>query len=134
MSVDEAMWDQIRRGTPPTLQAVDALAALDRVTLGSGRVAALRSKMVAEVFGAGPLQELLEQGAVTDVLVNGTDGVWIDRGNGLEETSCEVGDAVAVRRLAVRLATAAGRRLDETTPFVDGLLPGGVRLHAVLPP
>lgn len=80
------------------------------------------------------MEELLGLGDVTDVLVNGTDGVWVDRGEGLERTGCDVGDAAAVRRLAVRLATMAGRRLDETTPFVDGLLPGGVRLHAVLPP
>lgn len=134
MSLNQAMWDQIRHGAAPTPETVGDLAALERVTLGSSRVAALRSKLSSEVFGAGPLQDLLGLTAVTDVLVNGTDGVWIDRGQGLELTGCDVGDAGDVRRLAVRLATMAGRRLDETTPFVDGLLPGGVRLHAVLPP
>lgn len=134
MSLSEAMWDQIRHGAPPTPEAVEELAGLDRVTLGAGRVAVLKSRLSADVFGAGPLEELLGLTDVTDVLVNGTDGVWIDRGEGLERTRCDVGDATAVRRLAVRLATIAGRRLDETTPFVDGLLPGGVRLHAVLPP
>lgn len=134
MSLNQAMWDQIRRGAAPTPETVGDLAALERVTLGSRRVAALESKLSSEVFGAGPLQDLLGLTSVTDVLVNGTDGVWVDRGQGLERTGCDVGDAGAVRRLAVRLATMAGRRLDETTPFVDGLLPGGVRLHAVLPP
>ncbi|MBO1753746.1 TadA family conjugal transfer-associated ATPase [Allobranchiibius sp. CTAmp26] len=128
------MWGQIREGAAPTPETVGALASLDRVTLGAGRVRQLQSQLSAEVFGAGPLEELLALPGVTDVLVNGTDGVWIDRGEGLEPTACEVGDAAAVRRLAVRLATSAGRRLDETSPFVDGLLPGGVRLHAVLPP
>ncbi|WP_341747013.1 TadA family conjugal transfer-associated ATPase, partial [Dermatophilus congolensis] len=71
---------------------------------------------------------------VTDILVNGTDTVWIDRGNGLETTDIEIGDPDAVRRLAVRLAGLADRRLDEASPYVDGLLPGGIRLHAVLPP
>ncbi|WP_307864503.1 TadA family conjugal transfer-associated ATPase [Allobranchiibius sp. CTAmp26] len=134
MSIGEAMWGQIREGAAPTPETVGALASLDRVTLGAGRVRQLQSQLSAEVFGAGPLEELLALPGVTDVLVNGTDGVWIDRGEGLEPTACEVGDAAAVRRLAVRLATSAGRRLDETSPFVDGLLPGGVRLHAVLPP
>ena len=134
MSIGDAMWDHIREGAAPTPQTVGALASLDRVTLGAGRVRQLQSQLAAEVFGAGPLEELLGLPDVTDVLVNGTDGVWIDRGEGLEPTTCDVGDAAAARRLAVRLATSAGRRLDETSPFVDGLLPGGVRLHAVLPP
>ncbi|NYJ73406.1 TadA family conjugal transfer-associated ATPase [Allobranchiibius huperziae] len=134
MSIGEAMWGRIREGSAPTPESVGELASLDRVTLGAGRVQQLQSRLSAEVFGAGPLEELLALPGVTDVLVNGTDGVWIDRGEGLEPTTCDVGDAAAVRRLAVRLATNAGRRLDETSPYVDGLLTGGVRLHAVLPP
>jgi len=77
---------------------------------------------------------LLADPQVTDVLVNAGSGVWVDRGDGLTRADCEVGDEPAVRRLAVRLAGIAGRRLDDTCPYVDGLLPGGVRLHAVLPP
>lgn len=134
MSIDSAMWGQIRSGAAPTPSSVQELASLDRLRLGAGRVHELHSQLTADVFGAGPLEAYLEIPGVTDVLVNGTGGVWVDRGEGLEEVACEVGDAAAVRRLAVRLATSAGRRLDETSPFVDGLLPGGVRLHAVLPP
>jgi pilus assembly protein CpaF len=85
-------------------------------------------------LGAGPLEPLLADPQVTDVLVNASSGVWVDRGDGLTRTDCKVGDEPAVRRLAVRLAGIAGRRLDDTSPYVDGLLPGGVRLHAVLPP
>lgn len=83
---------------------------------------------------AGPLCPWLVATDVTDVLVNGADGVWIDRGRGLERVPCDLGDAEALRRLAVRLAGLAGRRLDEVSPYVDGQLPGGIRLHAVLPP
>ena len=60
--------------------------------------------------------------------------MWVDRGDGLSRADVVVGDEAAVRRLAVRLTGLAGRRLDDTCPYVDGLLPGGVRLHAVLPP
>ncbi len=134
MSIGEAMWERIREGQAPSADAVGQLAGIDRVALGSRRVAQLESRLTAEVLGAGPLQDALELDGVTDVLVNGTDGMWIDRGAGLEPMVCDVGDAAAVRRLAVRLATSAGRRLDESSPYVDGLLPGGVRLHAVLPP
>jgi pilus assembly protein CpaF len=82
----------------------------------------------------GPLQPLVDDPAVTDVLVNGADGVWVDRGDGLEPAEVELGGEGAVRALAVRLAAAAGRRLDESRPWVDARLPAGVRLHAVVPP
>lgn len=82
--------------------------------------------------GAGPLEHLLALPGVTDVLVNGPDQVWIDRGHGLER--CEVGFAGPdeVRRLATRLAAAAGRRLDDASPWVDARLADGTRVHAVL--
>jgi pilus assembly protein CpaF len=89
---------------------------------------------VDELAGAGPLEPLLRLPGVTDVLVNGPDEVWIDRGAGLELTAVRFPGDDAVRRLAVRLAAAAGRRLDDAAPWVDVGLPDGTRLHAVLPP
>lgn len=84
--------------------------------------------------GAGPLEELLHEPGVSDVLVNGPDAVFVDRGAGLEAADVRFVHDEAVRRLAIRLAATAGRRLDDAQPFVDGRLPGGVRLHAVLAP
>jgi len=133
-AVGAALWEEIREGRSPTPQSVEDLAAVDAAVLGERSVRTLAGRLRSEVFGAGPLDPLLAVAGVTDVLVNGSAGVWLDRGQGLERAGVEVGDAAAVRRLAVRLATLAGRRLDETVPYVDGLLPGGVRLHAVLPP
>jgi pilus assembly protein CpaF len=89
---------------------------------------------VDEVAGAGPLEPLLRTAGVTDVLVNGPEQVWWDRGGGLERAAVRFDDDDAVRRLAVRLAAAAGRRLDDASPWVDVGLPDGTRLHAVLPP
>ncbi|TWP34355.1 TadA family conjugal transfer-associated ATPase [Leekyejoonella antrihumi] len=128
------MWAQIRAGHEPTSERVDHVAEIDSAVLGATSVQRLRSRLSADVFGAGPLEPLIADPEVTDVLVNGVAGVWVDRGQGLEPVGTVLGDSAAVRRLAVRLATLAGRRLDETCPYVDGLLPGGVRLHAVLPP
>ena len=87
-----------------------------------------------ELSGAGVLEPLLRTPGVTDVLVNGPAEVWMDRGAGLERTGARFPDEAAVRRLAVRLAAAAGRRLDDAAPWVDAGLPDGTRLHAVLPP
>jgi pilus assembly protein CpaF len=92
------------------------------------------------VRGLGPLRDIAELPDVTDILVNGGDHVpgghrvWIDRGHGLEAATVELAGEDDVRALAVRLAAAAGRRLDESMPWVDARLPGGMRLHAVVPP
>lgn len=91
-------------------------------------VAALRRDSV----GAGPLDPLLAVPGVTDVLVNGHQQVYIDRGHGLEQVAAVFASEAEVRRLAVRLAASVGRRLDDGSPFVDARLATGVRVHAVL--
>ncbi|MCJ7827045.1 MAG: TadA family conjugal transfer-associated ATPase [Demequinaceae bacterium] len=83
---------------------------------------------------AGPLQSAIEVPGVTDVLVNGPDDVWIDRGAGLERAAVRFASVGEVRELAVRLASLGGRRLDDASPLVDARLPDGTRLHAALPP
>ncbi|HEV7906558.1 MAG TPA: TadA family conjugal transfer-associated ATPase [Pseudonocardiaceae bacterium] len=88
-----------------------------------------------EFVGAGPLEDLLTDPDTTDVLVTGPDDVWVDGRHGLRRSAVRFPDEASIRRLAQRLAVAAGRRLDEAAPYVDGWLPGaGIRLHAVLPP
>ncbi len=111
-------------------------AAVRRRTagLGAAQTLDLLRAVQAELTGAGPLAGLLADPDVTDVLVNGASEVWSDRGDGLHRESITFDSEDDVRRLAVRLASAAGRRLDTGVPFVDARLPGGVRLHAVIPP
>lgn len=82
--------------------------------------------------GAGPLEELLALPGVTDVLVNGPDRVYVDRGRGLELTGLRLASEAEVVRLATRFAALVGRRLDPASPFVDARLPDGTRVHAVL--
>ncbi|WP_124039977.1 TadA family conjugal transfer-associated ATPase [Neoactinobaculum massilliense] len=100
-----------------------------RDLLGHGRE-------VRRAIGAfGPtLQPLLDDQTITDILINGTHGIWVDRGAGLERMDQDHMDQEEVRALAVRLAAAAGQRLDDASPIVDGTFEGGLRLHAVLPP
>jgi pilus assembly protein CpaF len=118
----------------PTPARVAAALRSEGVVLGDTAVLEVSGLMQSEFTGAGPLEVLLRRPGVTDVLVNGPDEIWVDQGAGLERTSVHIGDETAVRRLAQRLAASAGRRLDDAIPFVDARLPGGVRLHAVLPP
>ena len=89
----------------------------------------------AELSGFGSeLASLLQDPQVTDVLINGPQQVWVDSGGGLCKTRLDFGSPGNLRTLAVRLAGAAGKRLDDAAPIADGTLPGGIRLHAVLPP
>lgn len=132
--VGKAMWEHIRSGQPPTAERIATVAGSEAAVLGDRNASALGRRWSAEVLGGGPLQPLLDEPDVTDVLVNGPSQVWVDRGGGLEAADIDLGGDDDVRRLAVRLAAIAGRRLDDASPWVDGQLPGGVRLHAVLPP
>ena len=87
-----------------------------------------------EIVGAGPLSALVADPEVTDVVVNGPDDVWVDRGAGMQRAAVSFPDAEAVRRLAQRLAAAGERRLDGASPYVDARLPDGTRMHAVIAP
>lgn len=119
---------------PPTHAALLAAVRAENALLGQQEVLDLAGRLHAEMLGAGPLEPVLADPDVTDVVVNGPSEVYCDRGRGLERVDVPFPDATAVRRLAVRLATACGRRIDEAVPWVDATLPTGVRLHAVLPP
>ncbi|HEX7105999.1 MAG TPA: TadA family conjugal transfer-associated ATPase, partial [Acidothermaceae bacterium] len=136
---DDALVRRVRRrlvaGGLPASRAGVALAVRgDSPTQDATRVLATVDALRDELAGAGPLEPLLHEDGVTDVLVNGAAEVWVDRGRGLELTDVRFGSERELRRLAVRLAAAAGRRLDDAVPCADVRLPDGVRLHAVLPP
>jgi pilus assembly protein CpaF len=124
----------IGTGAAPTPAHVAAALRADGRVLGDTEVLSLADEVRADLVGAGPLEPLLRDPGVTDVLVNGPGEVWVEAGAGLQLTQVRFADESAVRRLAQRLAAVAGRRLDDTAPYADARLPGGVRLHAVLPP
>jgi pilus assembly protein CpaF len=118
----------------------DAIRAESAGVLGDTDVLSNLRLLQTELTGAGILEPLLCADGTTDVLVSAPDSVWVDDGRGLRRTAVRFDGEAAVRRLAQRLALAAGRRLDEAQPWVDGQLTGlgsgefTVRLHAVLPP
>ncbi|MDI3313521.1 MAG: TadA family conjugal transfer-associated ATPase [Mycobacterium sp.] len=117
-----------------------AIRAESGGVLGDTEVLSHLRVLQTELTGAGILDPLLCADGTTDVLVTAPDSVWVDDGNGLRRSTIRFPNEAAVRRLAQRLALAAGRRLDDAQPWVDGQLTGMgsgefvVRLHAVLPP
>jgi pilus assembly protein CpaF len=117
-----------------------AIRAESGGVLGDAEVLSNMRVLQTELTGVGILEPVLCADGTTDVLVTAPDAVWVDDGNGLRRSTIRFTDDAAVRRLAQRLALAAGRRLDEAQPWVDGELTGlgagqfTVRLHAVLPP
>ncbi|UYQ63537.1 TadA family conjugal transfer-associated ATPase [Streptomyces peucetius] len=121
-------------GAEPTPARVAAALRAQGRLLGDAEVLGGTEKLRCELVGTGPLEPLLADPSVTDVLVSSHDRVWVDRGRGLELTEVTFTDAASVRRLAQRLAAVAERRLDDARPWVDARLPDGTRMHAVIPP
>ena len=103
-----------------------AIRAESGGVLGDTEVLTNLRVLQTELTGAGPLEPLLRAPGTTDVLVTAPDAVWVDDGTGLRPASVRFTDEAAVRRLAQRLAVAAGRRLDDAQPWVDGQLTGGL--------
>lgn len=139
MSISPELLERVRRtlaekGSEPTPALVAAALRADGTLVGDSIVLAVVAALHREAMGAGPLDGLLSEAGITDILVNGPNEVYVDRGSGLERIALRTGDETAVRRLATRLAAAAGRRLDDATPYVDVRLPDGTRFHAVLSP
>ena len=120
----------LARGAPPARATTDA----SRPGCGAREAAGTLEMLRARQKGMDPaLSDLLDDPAVTDVLINGTHA-WVDRGGGLVRVDAGIRDEADARHAAIRLASACGARLDDASPIADGTLPGGVRLHAVLPP
>ena len=139
MNAEVQFVDRVRRrlaasAAPDLGVVVRAEQSSASVIADDASLAAIEREVAAHVSGAGPLEPLLGLPGITDVLVNAPSEVWLDRGRGLERAGVTFADDIAVRRLAQRLASVAGRRLDDSSPFVDAALPDGTRLHAVLPP
>ena len=117
-----------------TLGTVAAALRSEGVVLGHEALLELAEAIKSDLTGLGILQPLLADKSITDILVNGHNQVCVDRGSGIEETEFRFENDGQVRQLAQRLALSVGRRLDQSSPFVDARLESGIRLHACLFP
>lgn len=130
--LDQVREDLVLRPGGVDVPRIARLLREDGRMLGAATILELTARVRDHVDGLGPLQSLLGPG-ITDILVNDDGRVWVDGEEGLHRAPLQLGP-VQARELAVRLATAGGRRLDDAVPWADAHLPSGIRLHAVLPP
>ena len=91
-------------------------------------------EVLDEVFGLGPLEPLLKDPTVSDILVNGPDSIYVERGGRMVETNVRFKDGAHVRMIIDRIVSNIGRRIDDSSPIVDARLEDGSRVCAVIPP
>jgi pilus assembly protein CpaF len=106
----------------------------ERMVLPAGRLGALARELADEIAGFGPVEALLRDPEVTEVMVNGPGPVWVERHGRIEPTDVVLASAEQVLRLVHRVVGPLGLRVDESQPYVEARLPDGSRLHAIIPP
>lgn len=127
--------DRLAAGSlSPDPASVAAALTQERCLLGPEGIEAVSRVICEEFLGSDPVVAHLRDPAVTDVLINGSSSMWVERSGKLEQVENAFPDEEAVRAYAQRLAIRAGRRVDDASPFVDARLPDGTRMHAILPP
>ena len=104
------------------------------VSLSAGERESLSLEVLDEVFGLGPLEPLMQDPSISDILVNGSKEVYVERGGLLEETSVVFKDDAHLMHIIDKIVSAVGRRIDEASPMVDARLADGSRVNVVIPP
>jgi pilus assembly protein CpaF len=110
------------------------IATERRIQVSAREQRQLARELVDDMVGLGPLEPLLADETITDIMVNGPDRVFIERRGRIEEVPVRVRDSAHLTRIAQRIASAVGRRIDEASPSVDARLADGSRVNIVLPP
>ena len=111
----------------------EVLAEL-KLTLNRREQFALEKVLVDELLGLGPLEELLSDPAISDIMVNGPDQTFIERKGRLELASIQFRDEEHLFQIAQRICNSVGRRVDQTTPLADARLKDGSRVNVIVPP
>jgi pilus assembly protein CpaF len=112
----------------------EELCRFRRKSLGTADHQRLIDELVDEVFGLGPLECLMRDPTISDILVNGAHEVYIERGGRLKRSDVVFADDQHVLRIIQRIVARVGRRIDEVSPMVDARLPDGSRINAVVAP
>jgi pilus assembly protein CpaF len=120
--------------TERVLRAVTEQLALDRTPLTRDERRQLVREIADDILGYGPLEPLLRDDSVTEVMVNNADQIYIERAGKIEKTSTAFVDDAHLLRIIDKIVSQVGRRVDESSPMVDARLPDGSRVNAIIPP
>ncbi|MEQ8819448.1 MAG: CpaF family protein [Sumerlaeia bacterium] len=127
----EADEDELARAVT---EFTDAALTRPDLALNEDERRRLSRDLLQEALGTGPLAPLMADPAVTDILVNGPDAVFVERFGRLEKTRLRFRNDAHLLRIIQRIVAQVGRRIDEASPMVDARLPDGSRLNATIPP
>ncbi|HYY34475.1 MAG TPA: CpaF family protein [Gaiellaceae bacterium] len=116
------------------LRAVTEQLALDRTPLTRDERRQLVREITDDILGYGPLEPLLRDDSITEVMVNGYDRIYIERNGKIERTPTTFVDDAHLLRIIDKIVSQVGRRVDEASPMVDARLPDGSRVNAIIPP
>ena len=115
-------------------QTLSELLSREETPLTTPDRSRIVQEVVDEVLGHGPIEPLLRDPTVTEVMVNGPQRVYVERSGQLEQAGVEFADEAHLRRVIDRIVSRVGRRVDEASPMVDARLPDGSRVNAIVPP
>jgi pilus assembly protein CpaF len=115
-------------------RTVHVLIDEEKLPLAVDERAQIAKEVLYETLGLGPLEPLLSDPDINDILVNGADSVWVDRDGKLEQTNIRFKDDNHLLHVIGRIVARVGRRVDESSPIVDARLPDGSRVNAIIPP
>ncbi|WP_373532405.1 CpaF family protein [Vampirovibrio sp.] len=115
-------------------QFLEKILIAEKVPMGTSERSVLIQELVEEVVGLGPLEPLLRDPTISEIMVNGPKNVYIERLGKLHKTTVTFKDNAHVMHIIERIVSAVGRRVDEKTPMVDARLKDGSRFNAIIPP
>ncbi|WP_245159530.1 CpaF family protein [Blastococcus sp. CT_GayMR19] len=116
------------------LGELDEVVEEENVPLSTDERLRLTAELADDVLGYGPLQRLLDDSAVSEIMVNGPDAIYVERSGRLERTTTRFASEEHLRRVIDRIVSRVGRRIDESSPLVDARLADGSRVNAIIPP
>ncbi|MEA2900884.1 MAG: pilus assembly protein CpaF [Actinomycetota bacterium] len=114
--------------------ALDRIISREDVKISPRERRTFLQEMIQDTLGYGPLDPLLQDPSITEIMCNNYDDIWIERDGKLHHTGAAFGDEQQYRHVIEKIVSAVGRRIDESSPMVDARLPDGSRVNAILPP
>ena len=132
--LEKLLYMQDTRGRQQLQGLILQLVSEHGVPFSASERTRLANEVMDEVFGLGPLEPLLQDPTVTDILVNTADVVYVERGGVLEETNVVFKDNHHLMHIIEKIVSEVGRRVDESSPMVDARLKDGSRVNAIIPP